>query len=157
MSPFHLQFQTRVAVPAEEAWRWMTSVKGVAAEVWPVLRLTTPTGLQNLTDLKVAPGRRLFRSWILLGGILPIDCSDLILLEVDPGKGFVEESPMASMRLWRHERRISQADGLGCVITDTLMFQPRFAPRLVAWFIRRLFTHRHAVLRQRLNGTTVPV
>jgi hypothetical protein len=70
------------------------------------------------------------------------------LLELERGRGFVEESPMGSMRLWRHERRIVDApDPDAVVLSDRLTFEPRVARGLVRWFIRYAFTHRHAVLR----------
>jgi ligand-binding SRPBCC domain-containing protein len=73
------------------------------------------------------------------------------LIELDAGSGFVEESPMLSMKLWRHERRISSR-GTRTVLTDTLTFEPRFARPLAEWLIRVTFEHRHAVLRKELGG-----
>ena len=97
------------------------------------------------------PGQRLFRSVIYAFGFLPVDHSDLTLLELKPGIGFIEQSPMGSMRLWRHERTLSPQPS-GCAVTDVLTFEPRFAAPVAAWIVRRLFTHRHAVLRRRLGS-----
>ncbi len=46
-------------------------------------------------------------------------------MKLDEGAGFVEQSPMKSMSLWRHERRIAASAG-GCSVTDRLLFEPRW-------------------------------
>lgn len=85
---------------------------------------------------------------------LPIDYSDMTLLELKDGQGFVEQSPMGSMRLWRHERRIvpCPSGSNAILLVDQLTFQPRMAKRLVGWFIRRVFIHRHNVLKANFGG-----
>jgi hypothetical protein len=108
--------------------------------------MTFPKGKASLLDFKVVPGKPLFRSRILLFGVLPIDRSDLTMLEVEHGH-FIEQSPMASMKLWRHERVIVPA-GEGALVTDKLEFSPRFATPLVRLFIKHFFQHRHSVLRR---------
>jgi ligand-binding SRPBCC domain-containing protein len=145
-----LTFCSELRASPERVWNWITSVDGISRELWPILRMTIPAHLRTLEDAHIEPGRRLFRSWVLLFGVLPIDRSDLTLLRLDHGKGFFEESPMLSMRLWRHERWI-EASGDGSVLTDRLAFAPRFAAGVTRWFIRTVFTHRHAVLRRELG------
>jgi len=152
-----LTFESTLFAPRERVWEWITSFDGITAEMRPLFRMTVPRGVRTLADVAVTPGSRLFRSWILLFGFLPIDYSDLTLLELERGRGFVEESPMGSMRLWRHERRIlDAADPAAVVLSDRLTFAPRFAPALVRWFIRRAFTHRHAVLRAHFPAPAPP-
>ena len=113
--------------------------------------MTAPKSFTKMTDVSVELGKPLFRSWVFLFGVVPIDRSDLTLISLDAGSGFVEESPMLSMKLWRHERRISsRADKT--VLSDTLTFEPRFARPLVEWLIGVTFEHRHAVLRKELGG-----
>ena len=150
MPPVQIEYRSRLSAPPAEVWQWITSFRGIATEMRPLLRMSTPRGTQRLTDFAVVPGQPLFRSWILLFGVLPVDWSELTLLEIDPGRGFVEASPMGSMRSWRHERRIEPAAD-GCAIIDRLSFEPRFAVRLVTWFVRRFFSYRHAVLRKHLG------
>ena len=96
----------------------------------------------------------MFRSYIFLFGFLPIDYSDMTLLELNAGGGFVEQSPMGSMKLWRHERQIvpCPSDPGAILLVDQLTFSPRMAKHLVRWFIRHVFIHRHKVLRARLGG-----
>jgi ligand-binding SRPBCC domain-containing protein len=152
--PVSMRFESRLTAPAERVWAWITSIDGISAEMWPYFRMTVPRGLRSLADVQVTPGRPMFRSWVLLGGVLPIDYSDLTLLEMEPGRGFVEQSPMGSMALWRHERRIvtRPSDPGAVTLVDQLTFRPRMATGLTRWFIRRVFTNRHRVLRQNLGG-----
>ena len=145
-----LTFRSELRASSDQVWSWITSVDGISRELWPILRMTTPRGLRSLRDVRIEPGRRLFRSWVLLFGILPIDRSDLTLLRLDDGSGFVEQSPMLSMRLWRHERWL-EPSGDGTALTDRLTFVPRLATAVTRWFIVTVFAHRHAVLRRALG------
>ncbi|MFC7513805.1 hypothetical protein ACFQUU_02185 [Herbaspirillum sp. GCM10030257] len=145
MKTLKLTFESEVAASADEVWSWATSVSGLRAEMHPILKMTFPKGKTSILDVQVVPGKPLFRSWILLFGVLPIDRSDLTILEVEQGR-FVEQSPMVSMRLWRHERVIIPT-GAGALVTDMLEFSPRFAAALVGLFVKRFFEHRHSVLR----------
>jgi ligand-binding SRPBCC domain-containing protein len=150
-----LRFESKLHSPRERVWAWITSLEGISAEMWPFFRMTVPRDVRHIADVDVKPGTPLFRSYILLFGLLPIDYSDLTLVDIDHGRGFVEESPMGSMRLWRHERRIVDcpADSSAVLLIDRLTFEPRWARPAVGWFIRRVFEHRHKVLRDRLDAT----
>jgi len=80
----------------------------------------------NVSDITTAwqPGKRLFRSWLLLAGVVPIDYDDVVLEEVDPGQRFRERSTLLSQRVWEHERVIEPALG-GSRLTDRVRFVPR--------------------------------
>ena len=80
-----------------------------------------------------------------------LDAAEELGQSVDSGRRFLEQSPMLSMKLWRHERIVAPTSD-GSTITDRLEFQPRFAVTLVTWFIRTTFTHRHAILRRNLGA-----
>lgn len=151
MSRFTLSFESRLKASPAQAWSWATSVAGILAELRPVARMTVPRGLVSILDRDVQLGQPLARSWFLLFGFLPIDRSDLTLIEFESGHRFLEESPMLSMRLWRHERTIVPVPG-GCSLTDRLTFEPRIGGPLVKWFIQALFRHRHRVLSRRLGA-----
>ena len=152
---FSLRFESRLCAPIENVWAWITSVKGIRAEMWPFFIMTVPKGVRSLSDIQITPGTRMFRSYVFLFGLLPVDYSDMTLLELNPGHGFIEQSPMGSMKLWRHERQIAPcpSDSSMVVFVDQLTFQPRMAGRFVGWFIRRVFIHRHKVIRANLGGT----
>lgn len=149
-----LNFESRLYVCAEQAWDWITSVQGISAEIWPFFRMTVPKHISSLEDLPIKRGVRMFRSYFLLLGVLPVDYSDLTLLEFHAGRGFIEQSPMGSMKLWRHERFIEPcpSDPRAVLLIDRLTFQSRVAKRFVRWFVRQLFDHRHHVLRARLGS-----
>src|SRR5581483_7940017 len=141
MGDVELVFRSRLRAPRARVWDWMTSVDGISRELWPIMKMTVPRHLARIDDVRIEPGKRLFRSWVLLFGVVPVDRSDLTLVSLDPGTGFLEESPMLSMSLWRH-RRTLEAEGDATVLTDRLTFRPRFATPLVRWLIGTVFRHR---------------
>jgi ligand-binding SRPBCC domain-containing protein len=149
-----LRFESKLYAPIESVWEWITSIKGIRAEMWPFFLMTVPKGVWSLSDVQITIGTRMFRSYVFLFGLLPIDYSDMTLLEINHGHGFIEQSPMGSMKLWRHERKIvpCPSDASAILLVDRLTFQPRMAKRLVGWFIRRVFIHRHEVLKANLGG-----
>ena len=150
-----LSFESTLRCTRSELWNWITDLRCLGREMMPFLKMTAPPGVRRLTDVQVTPGRPLFKSWIFYFGFLPLDYSHITLLSVTPEQGFVEQSPMLSMRSWRHEREIlAHPNDPGLVILrDTLTFEPRAFPGLSAWFVRKIFTHRHAVLRREMGGT----
>ena len=144
MSKERLSFVITVPTSVDELWSWSTSIRGIQAEMWPVLKITFPKGLKHI-DKDTALGKPLCRCHFLLLGIFPMDMSKLTFVELVPGHRFVEQSPLVSMQLWRHERVVTPAPG-GATVTDNLEFTPRFAAPVVRWFVKRFFEHRHAVL-----------
>jgi ligand-binding SRPBCC domain-containing protein len=140
---------------AEEVWAHATSPAGVNYEMAPWLRMTFPRDAGNLTEVW-APGRTLFRSWLLAGGVLPVEYDDIAFAAVEPGRRFLERSVLLSQRVWEHERVVEPlgAPGGGCRVTDRLGFEPRIA-RLEALYeavFRRMFAHRHRRLRKRFGA-----
>ena len=149
-----LKFESKLSASHERVWKWITSFDEISAEMWPFFRMTAPKQIRSIEDVCVKLGTPLFRSYVFLFGFLPIDYSDITLIELQRGQGFVEQSHMGSMKLWRHERRIlsDPAEPSAVLLVDKLTFQPRFATGVVSWFIRRVFEHRHAVLRAKLGA-----
>ena len=129
-------------------WARVSTFEGINAELQPLMRMTAPAHIRALDPSEVVLGERIFRSWVLLFGVLPIDFDDLTLVELEPGRGFLERSRMLSMRVWEHERRLQPVAG-GCRIVDRLTFQPRLPGMgpLLERFIRLTFRHRHRRLR----------
>ena len=141
-----------VSAPRSRVWERITTMEGVNAELMPIARMTHPRGLTRLPD-EVPLGERLFRSWILLFGVLPIDYDDLTLLRLTPGVGFSESSPMLTQRRWHHERTLEDANG-ACRVTDRISFEPRvplLGPVYRAIY-RQVFLHRHRRLRREFDG-----
>jgi ligand-binding SRPBCC domain-containing protein len=144
MATVELTFATKVAASAEEVWAWSTSISGIKSEMWPIMKMTFPKEMTHIgkdTTLR----KPLCRCKFLLFGIFPVDMSKLTFVELEPGRRFVEQSPLLSMRFWRHERVVTPTRDGACV-TDRLQFSPHFASPVVAWFVKLFFGHRHAVL-----------
>jgi ligand-binding SRPBCC domain-containing protein len=139
-----------VARPASEVWERAITEEGINDELAPILRMTMPAGLRGKTIDDVEVGVPLGRSWILLGGVLPLDYDDLCLAELEPGRRFLERSKTLTFAVWQHERTV-EAEGEGrCRVTDRLGFELK---RGVAWIpglarlasavVGFLFRHRH--------------
>ena len=150
---YTLKLSTHVAAPPAEVWAWMTSFEGISKEMSPYMHMSAPSGVTSLKSVPFEPGKRLFRSWITLFHVVPFDYSDLTLESLEEGVGFVEQSPMGTMRSWRHVRRIVQAES-GCVLTDELTFEPRIAGWLTHKIVRAFFQHRHRMLERHLGKLT---
>ncbi len=136
----------------EEVWRHATSAEGVNLELRPLLRMTFPAAGDSLLAAWT-PGEPLGRSWLLLGGLLPVEYDDVTFVEVEPGRRFLERSPLLSQRVWEHERCVEPA-GEGCRVTDRIAFEPRLPllTPLHAPVFRWVFRHRHHNLRRRFGG-----
>jgi ligand-binding SRPBCC domain-containing protein len=149
---FELTIASRLAAPAQTVWAHATSMAGVNRELRPLARMTHPRAISSF-DAGIVLGERVFRSWILFLGILPVDFDDLTFVAIEPGRRFLERSPMLSQRLWEHERRIEPVAG-GSVIEDRVHFTPRVAAlgRVQLPVFRFAFRLRHRNLR-RLFGT----
>ena len=110
--------------------------------------MTFPSGISDLTG-SWRPGERLFRSWLLAAGFVPIEYDDVVFEEVEPGRRFLERSALLSQRVWEHERIIEPASQ-GCRVTDRIRFVPRLpwlAP-LYGSVFKTVFWWRHRKLRQ---------
>lgn len=138
---------------ADQVWRHAVSPVGINREFRPVLRMTFPPSMVDLTaDWRV--GERRCRSWLLLLGVLPCEYDDITLLEVEPGRRFKERSTMLTQRVWEHER-IIDADAHGCRLIDRVRFVPRWRwlTPITAALVTAVFRHRHRNLRRLFGGT----
>ena len=152
---------SQVALPAEQVWARVITPEGINHELGPWLRMTIPAALRDATIDDVRVGETLGRSWLLLGGVIPVDYDDLRLVEVEPGRRFLERSTMLSMRVWQHERVVEAAAG-ACTVTDRLTFELRRplslipgAERLAASLVARVFAHRHRRLASWAADTAI--
>jgi len=140
-------FSSELRAPPEEVWSHATHMQGVNREFFPLVRMTWPGGATD--GLTPVPGQRLFRSWILLFGLLPIDYDDLSFAEFEPGRRFLERSVLFSQRQWVHERIVTPT-AMGCRLTDSVRFIPRLRPlgSLHLALFRLAFRWRHRNLRR---------
>lgn len=153
MATVKLSMTTQVPVSTQKAWTWSTQPEGVRTEMRPLVKMVFPKSVSRIgADTRL--GQSLGRCHFLLFGLFPIDMSKLTFTEMVPGHRFVEQSPLLSMRSWRHERVITPAPG-GASITDHLEFTPRMATPVVRWMVKQFFEHRHKMLARAL-GRPVP-
>jgi ligand-binding SRPBCC domain-containing protein len=140
---------SRLAAPPETVWERIASMEGVNAELMPIMRMTFPLEWKRLDSGEVRSGAPLFRSTVLLLGIIPIDLHTVALVRLTRDRGFLERSSSLMHREWIHERILSPVPG-GTEISDRV----RFCCRLPALgfvlrpIIRFVFRHRHRQLRR---------
>ena len=145
---YRFEISSLLKTPPEKVWKQVASMPGVNAELRPLARMTYPAARAQLGAPGVPIGQRLFRSWILLFGLLPLDYDDLVLARIEPDRGFLETSTLLSQRRWVHERTL-QPVGDGCRLIDRIEFEPRlrFLGPLYLLVFRRFFVHRHRRLQ----------
>lgn len=143
-----------IAAPLDLVWSHVSGFEGVNDELAPVLRMSHPPGQDRLHE-GLPLGRPLFRSWLLLFGVLPVDYDLIGFAAIETGRGFAERSTMGSMKIWHHDRRLRPVTG-GVEITDRLAFSPRVAGTgaLAQAIVAVLFRHRHRRLARRFGGMT---
>jgi ligand-binding SRPBCC domain-containing protein len=141
----------------EAVWARVSTAAGINDELWPLFRMTAPPRLRSEGLAAVEVGERVCRSFVLLGGVLPVDWDDITLVQLDPPAGFRERSSMLSQRVWEHERTLEPAPD-GCVLSDRIGYEPRIAvPDVVLRALfSRVFRHRHRRLQRRFGGRFVP-
>jgi hypothetical protein len=153
-----LEVASDLAADPQTVLAHVGTLAGVNQELRPIFTMTAPRSFRERSLFQAPVGRPLFRSWLLLGGVVPVDFDHLAFESVDPQSGFVESSTMLTMATWRHERRVTAHEPRGSHIVDRLAFAPRVpgSGRALASIVKRLFLHRHARLRA-LFGTSAAV
>ena len=146
--PAGFEVSSLVAAPPEGVWDRITTPAGINHELRPWMRMSVPPGFDGLEPESVELGVPIGRSWVFLLGVIPFEYDDVTLVELEPGRRFLERSPMLSQRTWQHERIVEPAEG-GSRVTDRIRMEPRLglpARPLVPAF-RAVFRHRHRRLR----------
>jgi ligand-binding SRPBCC domain-containing protein len=150
--------RSRVAAPPAVVWERVATKEGINAELMPLLAMTFPAEWERLDVKDVTAGLSLFRSVLLLFGVLPIDLHRFAFLSVTPGDGFLESSSSLLHRNWIHERRLEAVPG-GTEVTDRVHYRCRlpglgFVLRPV---IRCVFRHRHRRLLRHFGAVSSPL
>jgi ligand-binding SRPBCC domain-containing protein len=145
--------QSLLAASPDAVWARVSTFEGINDELRPLMRMTAPARVRALDPSEVVLGERIFRSWVLLFGVIPIDYDDLTLIALEPGRGFHERSQMLSMRVWEHERKLEPEGEAATRVRDRLSFEPRLpgSGPLLEGIIRATFRHRHRRLRRRFG------
>lgn len=136
-------------VPASAAavWERAVTAEGINDEMRPWMTMSLPRSISHLTIDNVEVGRPLGRAWLRLFGVAPFDFDHLMIARVEPGRRFVEESTMVSMRSWGHDRIVEPVSDAQCRVTDCVTLEPRLPLRLLgpvlARVVRAFFAHRH--------------
>jgi ligand-binding SRPBCC domain-containing protein len=147
-----IERQCIVDASAEQVWSRVVTPEGINDELRPWMTMSVPRGAESLTVDNVPIGTPIGRCWLRLFGVLPFDYDRLTIAELQPGRGFREESTMLSMRRWRHERSVTPNGDGKAIVRDHITFQPRGVLRLftpvVAAGLRALFGHRHRRLQR---------
>ena len=158
-----LEQSSHLPVAAADVWARAVTERGINDELRPLLRMTFPRRLRGLTIDEVEVGVPLGRSWILLGGLVPVDYDDLLLAELEPGRCFLERSRTLSFKVWQHERIVEPDGDHACRVTDRLGFELRPAlaripgsARLARAIVAALFRHRHRRLARHHSDAAPP-
>lgn len=142
-------FDRTSRIPASPAavWARIVTPDGINDEMRPWLTMALPRDAGELTIDAVRPGEPVGRAWLRLGGLVPIDYDDLVVTELEPGRRFLEQSTMASMRRWEHERTVVPGADGGATVTDRVTYEPRAVLRWAGPLLRPVlaafFAHRH--------------
>lgn len=154
MRAYSFEVSSVLQVPPSAFWTDATFA-AVNAELAPWVRMTAPTAWRARPLHEWPAGRRLFRSWILLFGFLPVDLHDFFLERITPDVGFEERSSSAMNRHWDHDRKVvAHADG--CRVTDRVRYESRLplVGALLLPVYRAIFASRHRYLRRHYRGST---
>ncbi|HYR14643.1 MAG TPA: hypothetical protein VEQ67_10550 [Mycobacterium sp.] len=147
-----IERQSMVDAPAEQVWARVVTPEGINDELRPWMTMSMPRGAESLTVDNVPIGTPIGRCWMRLFGVLPFDYDLLKIAELQPGRGFREESTMGSMRRWRHERCVTPGGDGKALVHDRITFQLRAVllplTPVVAAGLRALFGHRHRRLQR---------
>jgi ligand-binding SRPBCC domain-containing protein len=156
--PTIIERQSIIDAPAEQVWERVVTPEGINDELRPWMTMSMPRGAESLTVDNVPIGTPIGRAWLRLFGVVPFDYDHLSIAELEPGRGFREESTMLSMRQWRHERNVTPDDDGKAVVQDRITFCLRGVLRpatpAVAAGLRALFGHRHRRLQRHFSPNT---
>ncbi|HXC53232.1 MAG TPA: hypothetical protein VN634_20255 [Candidatus Limnocylindrales bacterium] len=146
---FTFSVESRLRADASDVWAHASTFEGVNRELAPLARMTAPASIRTLDAESVVLGRKILRSWIFAFGVIPIDYDDLVLVELESGRRFLERSSMLTQRVWEHERIVEPAP-IGCTLRDRIRFEPRIPilGHIEKPIYELVFANRHRQLRK---------
>jgi ligand-binding SRPBCC domain-containing protein len=154
--PVIVERESIVEAPAERVWARVVTPEGINDELRPWMSMSTPRGAETMTVDTVPIGAPIGRAWLRLFRVLPFDYDRLSIAELEPGRRFLEQSTMLSMRRWQHERTLTPQGAGQTILRDRITFEPRvplmFAAPVIARGLHALFGHRHRRLRRHFSS-----
>jgi hypothetical protein len=144
-----LTFESTLIASPQAVWEHASRLRGINEELFP-LHMSGPQDMR--IDGSLPLGEPLLHSVVTLFRVLPIDVHRFVLLKVDEGRGFHEDSTSLSERRWVHIRTLTPNENGGCIVRDELRFEPRMLASLITAIIRNTFDRRHARLRAKFGG-----
>lgn len=146
-------FSSDLLAPAEKLLTTLT-MDGVNSELSPLVRMTAPESYSTCSILDWPEQQKLFKSWVLLFGFLPIDRHTFFFEAINAEAGFSERSEPWTNEYWGHKRTVVAAAS-GCRVTDTVGFKSR-VPFMDVFFkpiYQAVFWCRHKNLRLKYGGS----
>lgn len=144
-----------VAATPTAVWDRVVAPEGINHEMRPWMTMSLPDGTEELTVETIPLGQPAGRAWLRLLGLIPFDYDYLTIVDVEPGKRFLERSTMLSMRHWEHERTLTPVPG-GTRVHDRVILEPRLPipgmAAILATLVNAFFKHRQR--RRRLHFTS---
>jgi hypothetical protein len=140
--------RTELRITPAAFWERM-SMSAVNAELSPLVRMTCPDRWRRCPLAQWSTGSVLFRSVVLLFGVLPVDLHSLRLESIYADeRGFLERSHSWCNRQWQHERTTT-ATAAGCIVEDKVSVEGRIpaVTMLLLPVYRLVFLHRHRRLK----------
>ena len=145
-----VQNEVHVLAAAPAVWDRVVHPDGINHEMRPWMTMSMPRAASGLTVATVRLGQPVGRAWLRLFGLIPFDFDHLTIVELEPGRRFLERSTMLSMRRWEHERTLT-AVARGTLVHDRIVLEPRLPiPGLAAVLARvvdAFFKHRQRRLQ----------
>jgi hypothetical protein len=134
----------------QQIWDRITTPEGINHELMPLLRMTVPPALRGVGIGDLEPGAFVCRSWLILGGLIPVDYDDLTLEEIDAPRRFREHSQMLMFADWIHERTVRPVTADISVVEDRVSWigrgpvnRTRAMRAVQQRLLRAVFVHRH--------------
>lgn len=136
-----------IAASPQAVWERIVTPEGINDEMHPWMTMSVPRGAEAVTIDNLEIGKPIGRAWLRLFGVLPFDYDRLTIALVEPGRRFREESTMASMRGWVHDRTVEPGPDGQALVTDVVTLTPRAVLALggpvIARMLAAFFRHRH--------------
>ena len=148
-----LCFRSKCNINPDALWISINCIKSLNRELRPVMYMTCPNDYKEKPFDEYPAGIHTFKSYVLFLGFIPIERTNIKMIQIFPGRGFSEDSTMIFSSSWKH-KRILISDGDGTIVTDELDITHRliiFKP--VLWlFANMIFFVRHGKLKKMRKG-----